>query len=135
MADVKLDWSILKKRTIDGIPDLITVIAQDSRSNEVLMVAYANEEAFGRTLETKKAHYYSTSRKKIWLKGESSGNIQRIVDVLVDCDADAVIYKVEQAGGACHTGYRSCFYRKIVDGKLKVFGEKMFDPEEVYKKT
>ncbi|MFH1402957.1 MAG: phosphoribosyl-AMP cyclohydrolase [Candidatus Altiarchaeota archaeon] len=127
-------WDELKKRSIDGIEDLIVVIVQDNESNEVLMQAYADREAFEKTVETGKAHYYSTSRKKLWLKGESSGNIQAVREVLVDCDGDTVIYRVVQKGGACHKGYRSCFYRKAVQGGLKVVGEKVFNPDEVYKK-
>lgn len=109
------------------------------------MVAYMNREALEKTLETRKAHYWSTSRNKLWLKGESSGHIQKVEEVLVDCDEDAVVMKVRQEGGACHTGYYSCFYRKIdvenmEDFKkdlddpdnLKTVGKKIFEPEEIY---
>lgn len=105
------------------------------------MVAYMNEEALKKTLETKKAHYWSTSRNKLWLKGESSGHIQFVEEVLVDCDEDAILLKVKQEGGACHTGYYSCFYRKIdledLDKlknteKLEKIGKKIFEPEEIY---
>jgi phosphoribosyl-AMP cyclohydrolase len=122
----------LKTRTVDGIPGLYTVIAQDASSGEVLMVAYANMEALEKTVESGKAHYYSTSRKKIWLKGESSGHTQKVKEILVDCDGDAILYRIKQEGGACHTGYRSCFYRRLEKGKLKVVGKKVFDPEKVY---
>lgn len=127
-----LNFKHLKKRTIDGIPNLILIIAQDFKANEVLMTAYANKEAVEKTLETGKVHYFSTSRKRIWLKGESSGHIQEVKEIYVDCDMDALLIKVEQIGGACHTGYRSCFYRKVVDGELKITDEKIFDPGEVY---
>jgi len=127
-------WEQMKTRSVDGIDGLITVVVQDEKTNEVLMLAYANREALEKTLETHLAHYYSTSRRKLWLKGESSGNTQKVGEVLVDCDGDAVVYKVAQKGGACHTGYRSCFYRKAEGGSLKVVGEKIFDPDEVYKK-
>jgi len=92
---------------------LVPVIAQDYESKTVLMLAYANEEAIKKTLETKKAHYYSRSRKKLWMKGEESGNIQEVVEVRVDCDGDALLYIVKQRGNACHTGNYSCFFRKL----------------------
>ena len=123
----------LKTRNIDDIDGLFIIIVQDKESNEVLMQAFANKEAVEKTIKTGKAHYYSTSRKKLWLKGESSGNFQMVDEVLVDCDADALIYKVDQKGGACHKGYRTCFYRKIQKGELTIIGEKIFDPKEVYK--
>lgn len=114
---------------------LLPAIVQDHQTNEVLMVAYINEEAWQKTLETGKAHYWSRSRNKLWLKGESSGHVQIIKEVLVDCDEDTVIYRVEQLGGAaCHTGHRSCFYRRVEGSGLKVISERVFDPEEVYKK-
>lgn len=116
-----------------GDQDLVIAIAQDYKSNEVLMVAYMNREAFQKTLETKKAHYWSTSRQKIWLKGESSGNFQNVKDIYVDCDEDAVLIKISQKGGACHEGYESCFFRKLEDNKLEIVGKKVFDPDEVYK--
>jgi len=110
--------------------DLVPAIVQDARSGEVLMLAYMNQEALAKTLETGKAHYWSRSRKKLWLKGETSGHFQKVVEARIDCDQDAILLKVEQEGGACHMGYRSCFYRDI-DGK--VVGEKVFDPDEVYR--
>jgi len=108
---------------------LIVAIVQDFHTNEVLMCAYMNLEAVEKTVETKIAHYWSRSRKKFWKKGESSGHTQKIREIMIDCDNDALLLKVEQVGGACHTGYRSCFYRRS-DGKIT--GEKIFDPEEVY---
>ncbi len=112
---------------------LIPVIAQDWKSGEVLMLAFMNEEAWQKTLETGKVHYFSRSRNKIWLKGESSGHVQLVKEIYLDCDLDTILIKVEQLGGAaCHKGYRSCFYRRLEDGELKVVGEKIFDPEVVY---
>ncbi len=115
---------------------LIPAVIQDFKNGEVLMVAYMNDRAVRKTLETMKAHFYSRSRKKLWLKGESSGHIQKVKEIRFDCDADCLLVKVEQIGGACHTGYRSCFYRKLKDrkGNTTVSGKKMFDPEKVYKK-
>lgn len=119
-------------KSADG---LIPAVVQDYKSNEVLMLAYINQEAWEKTLETGKAHYWSRSRNKLWLKGESSGHVQVIHEIFVDCDEDTVIYKVEQLGGAaCHVGYSSCFYRKVVDGKFEVTGKLVFDPEKVYGK-
>ncbi len=112
---------------------LVPVIVQDAETGEVLMLAYMNEEAWERTLATGKAHYFSRSRGKIWLKGETSGHLQEVRDVLLDCDADTVLLKVKQHGGAaCHTGYRSCFYRRIRGGQVEIVGQKICDPEEVY---
>lgn len=126
---MKISDEILKELKFDD-KGLLTAIAQDFESNEILMVAFMNLEALLKTIETEKAHYYSRSRAKQWLKGESSGHIQIVHEMYIDCDADAVVMKVEQvAGGACHTGYRSCFYR-TVDGNI--VGEKVFNPEEVY---
>jgi phosphoribosyl-AMP cyclohydrolase len=114
---------------------MLPAIVQDHQTNEVLMVAYINEEAWQQTLATGKAHYWSRSRNKLWLKGESSGHVQLIKEVLVDCDEDTVIYRVEQLGGAaCHTGHRSCFYRRVEENGWKIISERVFDPEEVYKK-
>lgn len=115
---------------------LIPAVIQDYKNNEVLMVAYMNDLAVRKTIETKRAHFYSRSRKKLWLKGESSGHVQKVREIRFDCDADCLLVKVEQVGGACHTGYRSCFYRKLKDkkGNITVSGKKIFDPEKVYKK-
>ena len=111
---------------------LVPVIAQDFQTKDVLMLAYANQEAVELTESTGYAHYYSRSRKKLWKKGEESGHMQKVHEILVDCDEDAVIYLVDQLTAACHTGYRSCFYRRL-DGT--VAGERLFDPEEVYSKN
>lgn len=119
-------------KSADG---LLPAIVQDHDSGEVLMLAYINKESWQKTLDTGKAHFWSRSRNKIWLKGESSGHVQLIKEIFVDCDQDTVVFKVEQLGGAaCHKGYRSCFFR-VVDGEqVRVIGEKVFDPETVYKK-
>ncbi|MFQ6072021.1 MAG: phosphoribosyl-AMP cyclohydrolase [Methanosarcinales archaeon] len=109
---------------------LIHAIAQDYKNGEVLMCAHMNEEALKKTIETKIAHYWSRSRNKLWRKGESSGHEQIVHDILVDCDGDAILLKVEQKGGACHTGYKSCFYRTI-DGKIVC--ERVFNPDDIYK--
>lgn len=109
--------------------NLLPVVAQDVDSGEVLMLAYASQEAVEQTRETGFAHYYSRSRDELWKKGGSSGHLQHVESVRVDCDGDALLYLIEQEGGACHTGYESCFYRSI-DGE--VVGEKVFDPDDVY---
>jgi len=103
---------LLKKRKIDNF-DLYTVISQDYKTNEILMVAYANDEAVIKTFETGKVHYFSTSRKQLWLKGETSGHFQYVKEMDIDCDGDTILYKIEQKGSACHTGNRSCFFRRI----------------------
>jgi len=107
------------------------VVAQDSKTKDVLMVAYMNKEAFDLTLKTGKAHYYSRSRKQLWLKGESSGHTQEVKAVYVDCDNDTILITVDQKVAACHTGFWSCFYR-VWDGGWKVVGKKIFDDKEVY---
>jgi len=114
---------------------LVAAIAQDHATGEILMIAWMNEDAFRRTLETGEAVYWTRSRGKLWHKGEESGNVQRVKELFVDCDADAVLLKVEQVGGAaCHTGKRSCFFRKIERGVVHDVGVQVFDPSEVYGK-
>ena len=114
---------------------LIPAIAQDWKTGEVLMLAYINEESWKETLRTGHGVYWSRSRSKLWHKGEESGNVQIVKEILVDCDADTVIFKVEQVGGAaCHEGYHTCFFRKVAGDKLEVVGERVFDPKKVYKK-
>ncbi len=115
---------------------LLPAIAQDYKTGKVLMLAYINKEAWEKSLETGEVYYWSRSRNELWHKGESSGYVQKIKAVYVDCDEDTVLFKVEQLGGAaCHTGYDTCFYREIKkDGSSKVVGKKIFDPGEVYKK-
>jgi len=109
--------------------DLLPAVAQDAATGEVLMLAYVTPEAVARTRETGLAHYYSRSREELWQKGGSSGHTQAIEEIRVDCDGDTLLYVVEQTGGACHTGYESCFYRTL-DGD--VVGERVFDPDDVY---
>lgn len=117
------------------INGLVPAIVQDYKTGEILMLAFMNQDAWAKTLATGKATYFSRSRQKLWVKGETSGNIQIIKEILVDCDEDTVLLKVEQIGkAACHTGYRSCFYRKVEDGSLNNIGELIFNPDEVYKK-
>ncbi|MBN2736925.1 MAG: phosphoribosyl-AMP cyclohydrolase [Spirochaetales bacterium] len=112
---------------------LVPAIAQDADTKDVLMQAYINEEAWKLTLETGIAHYYSRSRNKLWKKGESSGNLQEIREIRVDCDDDCVVFLIKQIGdAACHTGYRSCFYRKVSGDNLVIDDKKIFDPDEVY---
>ena len=112
---------------------LIPAIAQDHRTNEVLMMAYINAESWAETLKSGYAVYYSRSRKQLWKKGESSGHLQVIKEILVDCDLDTVIFKIEQLGpGACHTGHRSCFFRKVVNGDLVESETTVFDAQKVY---
>ncbi len=114
---------------------LIPAIAQDYATGEILMLAYMNQAAFDATLTSGKATYYSRSRQTLWTKGETSGNVQRVKEIRIDCDDDTVLLKVEQLGGAaCHTGHRSCFYKKLENGSIRVIGEPMFDPKEVYNK-
>jgi phosphoribosyl-AMP cyclohydrolase len=114
---------------------LIPVIVQDYKSGEVLMQAYINREAWDESVSTGRGVYYSRSRGKLWRKGESSGNIQRLKEIRVDCDNDSVLFKVEQVGGAaCHTGHRSCYYRVWEEGELKEQGKPVFDPDQVYRK-
>lgn len=118
-----------------GEAGLLPAIAQDWQTGEVLMLAYINEESWKRTLATGVATYWSRSRQKFWVKGESSGNLQRVKEILVDCDLDTVIFKIEQVGGAaCHEGYRSCFFRRVKGDALEVIGARVFDPATVYGK-
>jgi phosphoribosyl-AMP cyclohydrolase len=114
---------------------LVSVLVQDANDGALLMAAFADRNAVRKTLETGLMHYYSRSRKKMWLKGEESGHTQKVVSLAVDCDGDAILAKVQQTGGACHLGFRSCFsFGLEKDGRVKVIGEKLFDPAKVYKK-
>lgn len=123
---IELDFS----KSQDG---LIPAIAQDAETGQVLMLAYMNEEAWRKTLETGIATYWTRSRQKLWVKGESSGNVQKVKEILVDCDLDTVVMKVEQVGGAaCHEGFASCFYRRIEGDDLVVVQDRVFDPKDVY---
>jgi phosphoribosyl-AMP cyclohydrolase len=114
---------------------LVPAIAQDFRSGDVLMMAYMNSESFAETVATSRAVYYSRSRKRLWRKGEESGNVQIVKSIYVDCDRDTILLKVEQIGGAaCHEGYSSCFFRRVTPEGLQVEGQRIFDPAVVYKK-
>jgi phosphoribosyl-AMP cyclohydrolase len=116
---------------------LIPAIAQEEESGEILMMAWMNRESVQSTVETNRATYWSRSRKKLWMKGEESGNIQEVRSIHVDCDGDVILLKVHQVGGAaCHTGHRTCFYREVVDGGdgFKESGDVLFDPNKVYRK-
>ena len=113
---------------------LIPAVIQDYKTGEFLMVAYMNKDSFAKTVKDKKAWFYSRSRQKLWLKGETSGNVQLVKAIYVDCDADCILVKVRKVGdAACHTGYRSCFFRELKGQRLKVKGKRVFDPEKVYK--
>ena len=123
----------MKSLRFDKGGGLLPAIVQDYKTNEVLMLAYINELAWQKTIETGKAHYWSRSRNKLWLKGETSKHVQIVKEILVDCDEDTVVFRVEQLGGAaCHTGHRSCFFRRLEEGELAVKDEPVFDPREVY---
>jgi phosphoribosyl-AMP cyclohydrolase len=125
--DLQLDFSKLN--------GLLPVIVQDHETGEVLMLAYMNKEAWQVSLSTGRATYFSRSRQALWVKGETSGHTQEIKEIRIDCDNDTVLLKVAQIGGAaCHTGYRSCFFKKVEGGSVRVLGKPVFDPEEVYDK-
>lgn len=124
---------------LDEVPwnehDLVAVVTQDAKSGRILTVAWMNREALQRTADTGEAVYYSRSRKKLWRKGEESGHVQKVREVRIDCDADAVLLKVEQVGGiACHTGRESCFFRKLENGKWVTVDPVLKDPKLIYKK-
>ena len=125
--------------SLDFTPDfsksggLVAAVAQDAETGEVLMLAWMNPEAWEKTLETGEVHYYSRSRKSLWHKGETSGNVQKVRSIRLDCDSDAVLLQIEQVGGAaCHEGYRSCFSRELRNGEVRRGSELIFDPKEVY---
>jgi phosphoribosyl-AMP cyclohydrolase len=129
-------------QSLDNGPDfsrgdeLLPAIAQDAQTGEVLMLAYMNAESYAQTLATGNAIYYSRSRKKLWRKGEESGNVQKVKAIYLDCDRDTILLSVEQLGGAaCHEGYKSCFFRQVTPEGLKVVAQRVFDPEKVYKKS
>jgi phosphoribosyl-AMP cyclohydrolase len=115
---------------------LLPAIVQDHDSGKILMLAYINKSSWEKTFETGEAHYWSRSRQELWHKGGTSGHVQKIKEIYMDCDQDTVLFKVEQVGGAaCHTGYESCFYQKVdTNGEVTIVGEKIFDPRKVYKK-
>ncbi len=117
-------------KKMDG---LLPVIIQDEQTNEVLMLGYMNKEALEKTIETKKVSFWSRSRRKIWVKGETSGHFQEVKEIYLDCDGDTLLIKVNQVGGAaCHTGFRSCFHHRYENREWKISGVKIFDPKEVY---
>lgn len=134
-AEVEEGRALLPKFDADG---LLTCVATDAASGDVLMVAHMNAEALGRTIETGEAWYFSRSRRRLWRKGETSGHVQRVVEMRIDCDQDSIWIKVEQQGAACHTGRRSCFYRALPLGKAGAVtlefrdAETVFDPAKVY---
>ncbi len=114
---------------------LVPAVVQDYETGEVLMLAYMNKQAWEETLTTGMATYFSRSRQELWVKGKTSGNFQVVKEIRIDCDDDTVLLRVEQLGGAaCHTGHKSCFYKKVEDASIKVIGTPVFDPEEVYNK-
>ena len=122
---IKLNFS-----KMDG---LIPAIVQDYQTGDVLMLAFMNQDAWEATLATGKATYYSRTRQTLWVKGKTSGNEQLVQEIWIDCDDDTVLLKVGQIGGAaCHTGYKSCFFKKVEDGSARIIGKPVFDPEEVY---
>jgi phosphoribosyl-AMP cyclohydrolase len=121
------------KLNFEKADGLIPAIVQDHKTGELLMLAYMNQDAWEATLSTGNATYYSRSRQKLWVKGEISGHLQRVKEIRIDCDDDTVLLKIEQIGGAaCHTGHRSCFYKKIENGSITIVGKPVFDPKEVY---
>jgi len=120
-------------RSLNFKEGLVTAVVREFKSKDVLMVAHMNEKAVLKTFTTGLMHYWSRSRRKLWLKGEQSRHYQRVRDVFVDCDGDALVFDVEQIGGACHEGYWSCFYRKVKRGKLLPILKRVFSPKEVYR--
>lgn len=137
-----MNMNINFRHEINGIK-VITAVAQDAETNEILMLANMNKEALIKTIETGKAHYWSTSRNQLWLKGESSGHFQKVHEILVDCDMDAIILKISQTGAACHEGYKSCFFRKLntenkiniddlKDEDVEIILKRLVNPEDVY---
>jgi len=125
--DIDLDFS-----KFNG---LLPAVVQDVESGDVLMVGFMNKEAWDNTLATGMATFFSRSRRELWVKGKTSGNVQKVKEIRIDCDSDTVLLKVEQVGGAaCHKGFKSCFYRKIDGDRAVTVGKPVFDPEEVYKK-
>jgi phosphoribosyl-AMP cyclohydrolase len=122
------------KLIFDTANGLIPAIVQDYKTGEVLMLAYMNQDAWEATVSTGNATYYSRSRQKLWVKGETSGHRQRVKEIRIDCDDDTILLKIEQIGeAACHTGHRSCFHKKLENGLMTVVGQPVFDPKEVYK--
>jgi phosphoribosyl-AMP cyclohydrolase len=130
-----MDYPILDELKYDD-KGLIPAVIVDHNTNEVLMVAYMNRDSLKETMEKKLTSFWSRSRQKYWVKGESSGHTQEVKEIRTDCDKDTLVIRVKQNGGACHEGYYSCFYRRINDdGSITEEGEKVFDPDAVYKKS
>jgi phosphoribosyl-AMP cyclohydrolase len=124
-----------KKPDFKKAGGLIPAIAQDAATGEILMMAYMSEDALDKTIETGEVHYWSRSRQELWHKGGTSGHVQKVKDIFLDCDGDTIVVKVEQIGGAaCHTGHRTCFHLRYTDSEFREEGEKVFDPAEVYGK-
>ena len=111
---------------------LLPAIAQDSENNEILMLAYMNEESYRETLRSGRAVYWSRSRNRLWRKGEESGHVQTVESIAIDCDADTILLKVRQQGAACHEGYRSCFFRQVTEDGVSIQGTRLVDPDTVY---
>ena len=139
MCVLSLKWDLsqveefVKQLDFSKAGGLVVVIAQDWQTSEILMQAFANKEAMIKSLTTGYVHYYSRTRMELWKKGDTSGHLQEIKEVLIDCDGDAVLFKIQQKVAACHEGYRSCFYRKVGDkARLEIIGEKVFNPSDVY---
>lgn len=135
-ADIQLEEGLQFTPRYDA-NGLITAIAQDARTGQILMVAYMNEESLKLTIQTGNAVYYSRSRKKLWKKGEESGHVQKVLQILTDCDQDCLLLKVEVNQGQCHVGYQSCFYRALKKGtadQLELVAQKVYDPKTAYKK-
>jgi phosphoribosyl-AMP cyclohydrolase len=133
--DHKMNANASNIPEFSGPDGLVTAVAQDATTGQVLMVAHMNRDAWDKTLATGRAVYFSRSRGRLWRKGEESGNYQNVKAIYVDCDGDAVLLKVEQIGGAaCHEGYPSCFFREVTDDGLRIVAERVFDPRDVYKK-
>ncbi len=131
MADLPADTP-----SFENADSLITAVVQDAANDQVLMVAHMNREAWNETLATGRAVYYSRARRRLWRKGEESGNIQHVREIYVDCDGDAVLLKVDQVGGAaCHEGYPSCFFRQVTNDGLKIIAQRVFDPNTAYRKN
>ena len=130
--DIEQSLQFLPQFGPDG---LITAVAQDAKTGQILMIGYMNREALEKTIETRKGTYYSRSRKKLWTKGEQSGHFQKVEQILIDCDQDCILLKVTVQAGQCHLGYQSCFHRalkKDSKDKLEQIAEKVFDPDDVY---
>jgi phosphoribosyl-AMP cyclohydrolase len=134
VATIKGNLSMIQLN-FDKMGGLIPAIAQDYATGEVLMLAFMNQEAWQHTLSSGQATYFSRSRNTLWVKGQTSGHVQWVKEIRIDCDADTILLKVQQVGGAaCHTGFQSCFHRRVAEGSVEIIGQPVFDPKEVYHK-